>query len=80
MVKCLFGKIVHKLLSELVLSIAYSFRIHVGISSGPTDLPGFNSCKIFTIPYVVNSMLAMLGYLAKPIGGVSLLFSLVKTE
>jgi len=54
------------------ISIAYSFRIHEGISSGHADLPGFNTCKFFTIPCVVNSMLAMLGYVrpASPSGEV----------
>jgi len=47
--------------------------------SGPSDLPGFNSCNNFIIPCVVNLILAMLENLVKLIGAI-LLFSLVKTE
>lgn len=43
----------------------YSFNIHVGMLSGPADFPGFNSCNNFTIPCVVKSILAILGYLGK---------------
>ena len=67
LVKYLFGKIVYRLLVGLVLYEKHILlvAICVRILSGPTALPGFNSCNNFSIPCVVNSILAMIGYLGK---------------